>query len=81
VGGNTYDSTVTILQQDDSTNVPILDDTLFAYRSYWSEIYAKSIGLIYRHTIMWEFQPRIPRSSQLGYKIGFEVTFTLLEHN
>jgi hypothetical protein len=81
VGGKTYDSTVFILQQDDSNNVPILIDTSFAYRSYWSEIYAKNIGLIYRHTIMWEYQPPVPSTSQAGYKIGFEVTLTLLEHN
>jgi hypothetical protein len=83
VGGNTYDSTVTILQEDDSgnVNIHILIDTNFAYRSYWSETYAKNVGLIYRHTAMWEYQPPVPRSSQAGYKIGFEVTFTLLEHN
>src|SRR5258706_1956132 len=45
VGGKTYDSTLTILQEDDSSNVPILIDTSFAYRSYWSETYAKNVGL------------------------------------
>jgi len=80
-GGATYDSTVTSLQEDDSANVPIVIDTAFASRTYWSETYAKNIGLVYRHSILWEYQPPVPNSSQGGYKIGFEVTFTLLEHN
>lgn len=83
IGGKNYDSTLTILQEDDSNNVDghIIIDTAFAYRTYWSEIYAKNVGLVYRHTVMWEYQPPVPRTSQAGYKIGFEVTFTLLEHN
>ena len=80
-GGTAYDSTVTILQEDDSANVPIVIDTAFASRTYWSETYAKNIGLVYRHSIIWEYQPPIPNSSQGGYKTGFEVTFTLLQHN
>jgi hypothetical protein len=79
-GGKTYDSTLTVMQYDDSTNVPILVDTLFASKTYWSETYAKNIGLIYRHTAIWEFQPATP-NGQSGYKLGFEITLTLLDHN
>ncbi|HVU55622.1 MAG TPA: hypothetical protein VHD83_11230 [Puia sp.] len=78
-GGTTYDSTLTVLQYNDSTNVPIVNDTLFASETYWSETYAKHVGLVYRHTSLWEYQPRTINAS--GYKIGFEVTFTLIEHN
>ena len=81
MGGATYDSTLTILQEDDSANVPIVIDTAFASRTYWSETYAKNIGLVYRHSILWEYQPPVPNSTQGGYKIGFEVTFTLVDHN
>jgi len=81
-GGKTYDSTLTILQIDDSSdNVPIVVDTIFASRSYWSETYAKNVGLIYRNTVIWEYQPATPNGSQSGYKLGFKVTLTLLEHN
>ncbi|MBN9384280.1 MAG: hypothetical protein J0H74_26245 [Chitinophagaceae bacterium] len=82
-GGQTYDSTVTILQVDDSSNVNIniIVDTSFASRTYWSETYAKNIGLVYRHTILWDYQPPPPQSTQSGYKLGFKVTLTLLEHN
>jgi len=81
IGGTTYDSTVTILQVDDSANVPILIDTSFASRTYWSETYAKNVGLIYRNTAIWEYQPPPPNSSQVGYKLGFKLTLTLLTHN
>jgi len=80
-GGVTYDSTVTVLQVDDSSNVPILIDTSFASRTYWSETYAKNIGLVYRNTAVWEYQPPTPNGSQSGYKLGFKVMLTLLEHN
>jgi hypothetical protein len=79
--GNSYDSTSTVLQINDSTNVPITDPNSFASRTYWSETYAKHIGLIYRHTEMWEYQPPTPDGTQAGYKIGFEVTMSVVDHN
>lgn len=80
-GGLAYDSTLTILQANDSVNVPITDPTSFASRTYWSETYAKHIGLVYRHTEMWEYQPPTPDGTQNGYKIGFTMTMTMLSHN
>ena len=79
--GMTYDSASTILQVADSTNVPITNTTIFASNTYWSETYAKHIGLIYRHTAMWEYQPPTPDGSQSGYKIGFELTMSIVDHN
>jgi hypothetical protein len=78
-GGIGYDSTLTVLQYQDSTNVPIVDDTLFGSKTYWTETYAKHIGLVFRYSALWEYQPRTKNSS--GYKIGFEITETLLDHN
>ena len=79
--GTNYDSTTTVLQIADSTNVPITDPTSFASATYWSETYGKHIGLIYRHTEMWEYQPPTPDGSQTGYKIGFELTMSVVDHN
>ena len=79
--GTKYDSTTTVLQFADSTNVPIVDPNSFASATYWSETYAKHIGLIYRHTEMWEYQPPTPDGSQQGYKIGFELTMSVVDHN
>ena len=81
LGGTQYDSTVTVMQVNDSINVPILDTKSFASRTYWVETYAKHVGLVYRHTEMWEYQPPTPDGTQSGYKIGFEVTMKLVSHN
>jgi len=89
VGNKVYDSTTTVLLVSDSinvvydsTNAPVIVvDTSFASRTYWTETYAKNIGLIYRHTEIWEYQPPTPNGTQVGYKIGFEVTFNLVDHN
>lgn len=80
-GSITYDSTATVIADNDSINVPIIDPLSFASRTYWAETYAKHIGLVYRHTEIWEYQPPTPDGAQSGYKIGFEVTMTLQSHN
>jgi hypothetical protein len=79
IGNKTYDSTVTVQQVNDSSNVPIVIDTLFASRTYWTETYAKNIGLIFRQTIMWEYQPAV--NGNLGYKIGFGIKLSIIGHN
>ena len=76
-----YDSATTILQIADSTNVPITNVNAFASATYWSETYAKNVGMIYRHTEMWEYQPPTPDGSQSGYKIGFALTMSVVDHN
>ena len=79
--GTTFDSASTVLQIADSTNVPILNADVFGSVTYWSETYAKHVGLIYRHTEMWEYQPPTPDGSQAGYKIGFALTMSVVDHN
>ncbi|HXD77714.1 MAG TPA: hypothetical protein VN616_07885 [Puia sp.] len=79
--GMTFDSASTVLQIADSTNVPITNPQVFASVTYWSETYAKHIGLIYRQTEMWEYQPPTPDGSQAGYKIGFALTMSVVDHN
>lgn len=81
LGTQVYDSTTTVVQVNDSINVPIVDPGSFASRTYWTETYAKNIGLIYRHTALWEYQPPTPNGTQAGYKIGFELTLTIVDHN
>lgn len=79
--GVSYDSTTTVLLNADSTNVPITSPTVFASITYWSETYARHIGLVYRRTEMWEYQPPTPDGSQQGYKIGFGLTLSIVDHN
>jgi hypothetical protein len=81
LGSVAYDSTATVLLDSNYLNVPIVDPSVPASVAYWSETYAKNIGLVYRHTAMWEYQPPTQNGTQLGYKIGFEVTLSLIDHN
>src|SRR5258708_32318583 len=84
VGNQVYDSTATVLQKNDSNNLannlPIID-TSFASRTNWTETYARNIGLIYRHTALWEYQPPTPTGTQTAYKIGFEGTLRTVDLN
>lgn len=81
VGATKFDSTATVLSAADSVNVPIKDTKSFASKTYWVETYAKHVGLVYRYTAIWEYQPPTPNGSQSGYKIGFEMTLKLIDHN
>ncbi|MBL7698379.1 MAG: hypothetical protein JNK79_09480 [Chitinophagaceae bacterium] len=75
----TYDSTVTVLQVADSSNVPIEFPDGLAYRNYWSETYARNIGLVYKEVVMWEYQP--PNSGNPGFRSGFGLTMSIIDHN
>jgi hypothetical protein len=79
INDNTYDSTVTVLQVADSSNVPIEFPEGLAYRNYWTETYAKNIGLIYKEIVMWEYQP--PNSGNPGFRSGFGLTMSIIDHN
>lgn len=73
-----YDSTITVLQIADSTNLP-LTAGIPASKTYWSETYAKHIGLVYKEVVMWEYQP--PTNTNSGYRHGFGIKMTILDHN
>lgn len=79
INGVTYDSTLTVLQVADSSNVPIVFPDGLAYKNYWLEQYAKNIGLIYRETEMWEYQP--PKGTDPGYFAGFGIRLSIIDHN
>lgn len=78
INGKTYDSTVTVTQIDDSTNVPIIAGVP-ASQTRWIEKYAKNTGLIYKEVVMWEYQP--PTTTNSGYRHGFGIKLTILDHN
>lgn len=81
LNGTSFDSATTVVQIADSTNVPIANTNVFASVSYWSETFAKNVGMIYRQTEMWEYQPPTPDGTQAGYKIGFALTMSIVDHN
>jgi hypothetical protein len=75
----TYDSTATVVQVADSSNVPIEFPDGLAYRNYWTEIYARNIGLVYKEVVMWEYQP--PNSGNPGFRSGFGLKMSIIDHN
>jgi hypothetical protein len=79
--GQTFPKATTILLNADSTNIPIFNADMFGSVTYWSETYAKGVGMIYRHTEMYEYQPPTPDGTQAGYKIGFALTMSIVDHN
>ena len=64
---------------NETINVPVTDPNAYAAKTYAIDKYAKGIGLIYQELDMWEYQPNTGGTS--GYKVGFEVKRTLLDHN
>ena len=75
----TIPNTLIVRQQDqmigDST-----DPNTFSERDYSKEVYAKSIGLIYKDFLHWEYQP--PNGSNAaGYKTGYGIRLNMMGHN
>ena len=79
INDNVYDSTVSVIQVADSSNVPIVFPDGLAYKNYWLEQYAKNVGLVYKEVWMWEYQP--PNSGNPGYTTGFGLRMSILDHN
>jgi hypothetical protein len=73
----TYDNTISVLQIADSANLPI-QANVPASKSYWIEKYAKGVGLVYKEVEMWEYQPP---TSQSGYRHGYGLKLTIIDHN
>jgi hypothetical protein len=77
--GNNYADVYTVIEQDDSFNVPIVDVNKYGYKTVSVEKYSKTIGMIYRQYELWEYQPNT--SGPSPYKTGFGVTMWMIDHN
>ncbi len=75
VGAFTYDSTVTVMQRNDSLGLPLTPQTQYAEKNLGLEIYAANIGMVYRNFVHYEFQ-RISNSYT-----GYGTTYTLIDRN
>lgn len=74
--GITYDSTVTVAQQDEFSPDGPFDPTLdYQQRNYSVEVYAKGIGLVYKDLLHWTWQK--PKYEDGSYGIRL----TLISHN
>jgi hypothetical protein len=75
IKNRTFDSTITVFQQDEtSPNVPF-NPNEYQQRNYGREVYAKGVGLIYKEFLHWTWQAAPVR----GYEDGsYGVKLTLL---
>lgn len=79
VGSQQFEEALFISHVADSVNVPITFPQGLAFKNYSYEVYAKGIGLIEKHTEMWEYQP--PAGSSPGYRTGFSIKMEIISHN
>lgn len=79
INNQPYDSTVTITQINDSSNVPVTNPSVIGQKMRWIEKYAKNVGLVYKDVLIWEYQP--PTGTEDAYRTGFGLRLTILGHN
>jgi hypothetical protein len=79
LGSLNFDTTITVLQRDDTLGDPSIPGTAFAERTYSIETYAKGTGLVYKDFLHWEYQGANP-GMENSYK-GFGIKLTAIEHN
>jgi hypothetical protein len=81
INGKTFDSTLVIgCSIEDTSNFPPRDPNGPAFKTVWTEKYAKGVGLIYKEVSLEEFQPR-STTYPSGYYSGFALKQSLLSHN
>jgi len=79
INNQPYDSTITITQVNDSSNVPVTNPVKPGSKTVWIEKYAKNIGLIYKDVLIFEYQP--PTGTADPYRAGFGIRLSILDHN
>lgn len=77
-GAFTLDSTLKVDQRDEIIGNPS-DLNSYHEINFGAEKYAKGIGLIYRNFLHVEYQP--PTPGRGGYKQGYGVKLTMIDHN
>lgn len=58
---------------------PYIEGLAFGSTTYSVEKYAKTIGLVYKELLMWEYQPNT--SGVGGHTTGFGIKMTMIDHN
>ena len=75
-----FANTVTVNQRDEFLGQdPKLTGTQYAERNYSVEKYAKTIGLVYKEFLHWEFQGTQP--GRPSFYTGYGVKLTMIAHN
>jgi hypothetical protein len=78
LNGKTLNDVITVQQINESANAPVTQPSAYGYINYGINQYAKGIGLVYEELTMWEYQPN---PGGTGYRTGFGVKRSLIDHN
>jgi hypothetical protein len=78
VGSFTLDSTLNVNQRDEVIGNPN-DANSYSEINFGAEKYARGIGMVYRNFLHIEYQP--PTPGRGGYRIGYGVKMTMIDHN
>jgi len=78
LGALTIDSTLKVDQRNEIIGNPS-DPNSYSELNFGAEKYGKKIGLIYRNFLHVEYQP--PTPGRVGYKQGYGVRMTMIDHN
>ncbi|MBL7700754.1 MAG: hypothetical protein JNM14_00770 [Ferruginibacter sp.] len=78
VGAFTLDSTLNISQRDEVIGNPA-DANSYSEINFGAEKYAKGIGMVYRNFLHIEYQP--PTPGRGGYRLGYGVKMSMIDHN
>ncbi len=70
----TLDSTLTVLQRDDTQPPGPFDPNSYQQRNYSVEVYAKGIGLVYKEFLHWTWQTTPPPAAYEDGSYGIKLT-------
>lgn len=75
INSRTFDSTITVLQQNETTpEGPFTPNIPYQQRNYGVEVYAKGVGLIYKEFLHWTWQSTPPPSKFEDGSFGVKLT-------
>ena len=78
LGSFTLDSTLKVDQRNETIGNP-RDPNSYSEINFGAEKYAKGLGLVYRNFLHIEYQPPTPGNG--GYRQGYGVKMTMIDHN
>lgn len=67
------DSTISVLQIDDTSPPGPFDENVYQQRNYSLEVYGKGIGLVYKEFLHWTWQPTPPPSQYQNDSYGLKL--------
>ena len=78
LGALTVDSTLKVAQRNEVIGNPA-DPNSYSEINYGAEKYGRGVGLVFRNFLHVEYQPPTPGHG--GYKQGYGVRMTMIDHN